>query len=98
MGCMNSVPTSWRTSSDRKATQQPLRLHPPEYSTTARADYRFLRSFFDAERSRSCFIGTFRDVQKRRTLQEVIHAFANPTGEPFVLALTPLARLCCPRS
>jgi hypothetical protein len=97
MGCINSVPTlmegegeedgggggpGGRARSSSILPDIPLRR---EQITTS------VRSFLTAERARPrVAIGPFRDIQKRRTLHEVIHAFANPTGQPFVLILDAL--------
>ena len=95
MGCAYSVPTlaegegtessGGEGSSGGRARADSLLPDIPLRREQIKAS---VQSFLAAERARPrVAIGPFRDIQKRRTLHEVIHAFANPTGQPFVLIL-----------
>ena len=89
---MNSVPTLSEDGDDSSGTSPGRRLSVLPDKVTRRSQISAaVKKFMDSERGMPRqSLGGFRDVQKRRILNEVINVFQNPSGEPFVLILDPL--------
>ena len=98
MGCQQSLITMFDDDDETTENENPLGPSGPQQDfipnrATRRQEVNaYLTKFREEEKAMSRKeLGTFRDIQKRRIVNEIIRAHAGTNGEAFVLVLDKLS-------